>query len=112
MRILFQNFAKPELEKHGPRGFRESVHIDFHGGDESVVSRLLGDLGRRHPDVHSRARLQGSAENLTIRITLSVEGTDQNKLHGDLQSAAADLRARLGLETTTQSRGTIERPAE
>ncbi len=104
LRRLFTQFAQPHLEKDGPSGFRETVHIDYPGGDESVVSRLLGDLGRRHPDVHSRARLQGNAENLTIRIVLSVEGNDKQALQKDLQAAAADLRARLGLETTTQRR--------
>jgi hypothetical protein len=35
---------------------------------------------------------------VTIRITLTVEGTDRPALEDQLTAASADLRARLGLE--------------
>lgn len=98
LRRLFSQYVQPRLEKDGPGGFREAVHIDYPGGDESLISRMLGDLGRRHSKVHSRARLQGTEDDLTIRITLSVEGSDRALLHEQLEAASADLRARLGLE--------------
>ena len=98
LRRLFTQFVQPRLEEDGPGGFRESIHIDYQGGDESLISRMLGDLGRRHPQVHSRARLQGVDDAVTIRITLTVEGTDRPALEEQLTAASADLRARLGLE--------------
>lgn len=98
LRRLFTQYIQPRLEQDGPGGYREAVHIDYPGGDESLISRMLGDLGRRHPKVHSRARLQGTEDDLTIRITLSVEGSERSALHDQLAAASADLRARLGLE--------------
>jgi nicotinamide-nucleotide amidase len=98
LRRLFVQVVQPRLEQDGPGGLREVVHVDYPGGDESLVSRLLGDLTRRHPAVHGRARLQGTEDDLAIRITLSVEGTDRADLHAQLTAATADLRARLGLE--------------
>ncbi|MBK8980632.1 MAG: competence/damage-inducible protein A [Planctomycetes bacterium] len=104
LRRLFTLYVEPHLEQHGATAVREVVHIDYPGGDESMISRLLGDLARRHPHVHSRARLQGTEDNLTIRISLSVEGTDAEQLRKQLDSATADLRARLGLEVTRGQR--------
>ena len=105
LRQLFTQFVQPKLEAAGPGGFREFVHIDYPGGDESLISRLLGDLTRRHSNIHTRARLQGTEDDLTIRITLSVEGADREELHELLASASADLRARLGLEVSRAQRG-------
>ena len=95
---MFTEFAIPSLEKDAPEGYRDARRIEYPCGDESLISRLLGDLARRHPSVTSRARLQGTESDLTIRITLSVEGTDKNELRDQLEAASADLRARLGLE--------------
>jgi molybdenum cofactor synthesis domain-containing protein len=108
LRRLFSQYVQPRLEKDGPGGYREAVHVDYPGGDESLISRMLGDLGRRHPKVHTRARLQGTEDDLTIRITLSVEGTDRHELQEQLGAAAADLRARLGLEIGRGVPGTGE----
>jgi hypothetical protein len=59
---------------------------------------MLRDLNRRHHGIHSRARTEGSAESIVIRITLFGEHTDEKELDGLLDRAEADLRARLGLE--------------
>lgn len=104
LRRLFVQVVQPRLEQDGPGGLREVVHIDYPGGDESLVSRLLGDLSRRHPAVHGRARMQGTEDALAIRITLSVEGSDRADLHTQLSAATADLRARLGLEVPRGNR--------
>lgn len=98
LRRMFLEYVQPKLEEAGPGGYRESVHIDYPGGDESVISRMLSDLGRRHPQVGTRARLQGTDDQVRIRITLTVEGTDRAYLRQELEAAVADLRARLGLE--------------
>ncbi len=101
-RQLFLANVVPVLEAQGPDGHRLATKIEFPGGDESLVSRMLADLQRRHPDVHSRARLQGSStdQSARMRVTLIAEGTDRDAVQTHLDAAAADLRARLGLELT------------
>ena len=104
LRRMFVQYVQPRLEQDHPGGFREAVHIDYPGGDESLISRMLGDLGRRHPKVHSRARMQGTESSLMIHITLSVEGSDRAVLREQLEAASADLRARLGLEVAQRDK--------
>lgn len=98
LRRLFTQYVQPHLEADGPGGFRESVQIEYPGGDESLITRLLADLHRRHPEIQTRARLQGLESELTIRITLTVDGLDRDETLERLKEASADLRARLGLE--------------
>lgn len=105
LRQLFNEHVKKLVEAEATTHFRDSVHIDFPGGDESLMPRVLGDLGRRHPKVQSRSRLLTSDRGNGIRITLSVDGTDKAALIDAMNAAAADLRARLGLEIPGQARG-------
>ena len=98
LRQLFNENIKKLVEANAATHYRESVHIDFAGGDESLMPRILGDLGRRHPKVQARSRLLSGDRGQGIRITISGEGTDRAGLSQALQAAAADLRARLGLE--------------
>lgn len=106
LRRMFHQFVVPFVEKEAPAAFRESVQIDYPGGDESLISRVLGDLHRRHPAVVSRARLQGADQNVSIRIVMTVGGdesrgpaaNDASALRRELAQASAELRARLGLE--------------
>jgi nicotinamide-nucleotide amidase len=98
LRQLFTEHVKPAIAAESTRDFRDQIHIDFPGGDESLLPRLLGDLGRRHPQVQSRSRSLSGERGTGIRITLTVEGTNREELTRELDDAAADLRARLGLE--------------
>ncbi|MEO0478102.1 MAG: molybdopterin-binding protein [Planctomycetota bacterium] len=103
LRRLFTQYVQPHLEADGPGGYRESSTIEYPSGDESLITRLLADLHRRHPEIHGRARMQGLDSDLMIRITLFTEGPDRDELHARLEQATADLRARLGLEVSRQN---------
>ena len=105
LRLLFNDYVRKIVEAETAEDFREFVHIDFAGGDESLMPRLLGDLGRRHSRVQARSRLLSADRGSGIRITLSVEGSDKVTLSEALRAAAADLRARLGLEIPPAARG-------
>ncbi len=98
LRRMFTQYVTPMLESDGPGVYRDSRSLEYPGGDESAISRMLADLARRHPQVICRARLQGSEENLSIRITLAAEVQAKDTLTSVLDNADADLRARLGLE--------------
>lgn len=99
LRRMFVSFVVPVLQADGPDGHRLSAQVEYPGGDESAISRMLSDLARRHPGVHPRARLQGTNDqSMRMRITLSAEGADKDEVQSRLDAAAADLRARLGLE--------------
>ena len=105
MQRVFSLYLVPALEAEGAGIVRKARHIEYHGRDESAISRMLADLSRRHPGIHSRARVQGSEENITIRITLFGEHSDEKELEHRLERAESDLRARLGLEVQKKSRG-------
>ncbi|MBI5852335.1 MAG: competence/damage-inducible protein A [Planctomycetes bacterium] len=98
MRSFFNEHVRRTVEAEAGSDYRDSVQIDFAGGDESMMPRILGDLGRRHPKVQARSRLLTGDRGNGIRITLSVEGGDRANLNEALSAAAADVRARLGLE--------------
>lgn len=96
---MFETIVQPVMVEKGPQGHRLSIQIDYPGGDESVISRMLADIMRRHHGLQSRARLAGAADSeARMRITMIAEGTDKAEVQGRLDAAAADLRARLGLE--------------
>jgi len=98
MQRMFGLYVHPALTAEGPGVVKEARHIDYYGRDESAISRLLEDLSRRHHGILSRARVQGTEEDINIRITLFGEHSDAEALDKALDDAEADLRARLGLE--------------
>ena len=102
---LFTLYVAPAMTAEGPGMVKKARHVDYHGQDESAIARLLEDLSRRHNGVTTRTRIQGTEENLTIRITLFGEHSDEEELDAALERAEADLRARLGLEIAEQARG-------
>lgn len=97
MQRLFQLYVDPALAAD-EGNVKKARHIIYPGADESAISRLLRDLNRRHPGIHSRARGDGSGEDAVLRITLFAEHHDENQLEALLERAEADLRSRLGLE--------------
>lgn len=100
MQRLFGLLVQPRLEADGPGVLKKARHVDYYGRDESAISRLLEDLSRRHHGIISRARVQGTEEDINIRITLFGEHVDPEALESALDNAEADLRARLGLEVS------------
>ena len=105
LRRMFTSYALPVLEAEGPEGYRMTSQVEYPGGDESAISRMLADLARRHPGIHSRARLRGGDPEVRIRISLAAEGPDQESVKALVDAATADLRARLGLEVGGSTAG-------
>ena len=98
MHSLFQMFVEPAITAEGPGPRKQARQVIYPGRDESAIARLLRDLSRRHPGVQSRARSEGAADAMVMRITLFGEHTDSAELEQLLDAAEADLRSRLGLE--------------
>jgi molybdenum cofactor synthesis domain-containing protein len=98
MQRLFDLCVVPTVVGEGPGTRKKARHIAYQGRDESAIVRMLRDLNRRHHGIHSRARTEGTSENIVIRITLFGEHSDEQELDALLDRAEADLRARLGLE--------------
>jgi nicotinamide-nucleotide amidase len=95
---IFTLYVLPAMSAEGPTTVRRERQIDYHGHDESAISRLLGELAGRYPNVSLRTRVQGTEEAVTIRITLVAEHSDPVALDELLERAEADLRKRLGVE--------------
>ncbi|MEM7199851.1 MAG: competence/damage-inducible protein A [Planctomycetota bacterium] len=110
MQRMFDLYVLPMIQSERPGTHRKAAHIDFPGRDESALSRVLADMSRRYPGLHSKARLQGQSGEGGIRITIFGEHADPGELDEMLQQAEADMRARLGLEV--QSHSTTEGTAE
>jgi molybdopterin-biosynthesis enzyme MoeA-like protein len=104
MQRLFLLHVVPTLSKQGPQTIRRSRHIDFPSRDESSLGRVLSDIGRRHRGVMARTHVQGTNQDIVIRITLQAEHTDPVELDALLERAELDLRARLGLEGEVEIR--------
>lgn len=100
MQRMFDLYVTPALAADGPGIIKKVSHLEWPGGDESALKRLLTDLSRRFPGIHTRARVAGTAEAVSLRISLSGEHSDEDELDNLLGRAEADLRARLGLEIT------------
>lgn len=98
MQRLFLLHVLPALSKQGPQTIRRARNIDFPSRDESSLGRVLSDIARRHRGVHARTHVQGTNQDIVIRITLQAEHNDPVELDALLERAELDLRARLGLE--------------
>ena len=102
MQQLFNLYVVPALAADGPGVVKKARHVEWPGGDESALKRILTDINRRFPEIHTRARVMGSDENISLRVSLFGEHADEAELDAVLGRAEADLRARLGLEVTTR----------
>ena len=103
MQRIFSLHVVPALMVDGLNTLKQSRHIDYPGSDESAISRLLAELSRQHPGIRCKARVQGSGDSASLRITLLGEHLEQTELDAQLEQAEADLRAQLGLEKRTPS---------
>ncbi len=104
MQRFFTTHVMPVMSAEGPDTVRGERHVDYHGHDESSISRALADVAARNPLVSIRTRVQGTDVSRTIRISLVSEQEDAVKLNDILDQVEQDLRNRLGLEL--QSRPT------
>jgi nicotinamide-nucleotide amidase len=104
MQRFFTANVMPVMAAAGPDTVRSERQIDYHGHDESSISRALADVAARHREVSIRTRVQGIEGARTIRISLVAEHQDAVELNNLLDQAEQDLRNWLGLEL--QSRPT------
>jgi molybdopterin-biosynthesis enzyme MoeA-like protein len=104
LRQLFNVMVAPTVIGDGGGEARDARHLEYFGRDESALESVFLDLERRYPGVQGRARVQGTEEDIVIRITLTGEHARKEELKRLLDLAEADLRTRLGMETGRQRR--------
>lgn len=102
MQRFFTTHVMPVMSAEGPDTVRGERQVDYHGHDESSISRALADVAQKHPTVSIRTRVQGTEASRTIRILLVAEQEDAVQLNDLLDKAEQDLRDRLGLELHTR----------
>ncbi|HLU39924.1 MAG TPA: molybdopterin-binding protein [Planctomycetota bacterium] len=95
---IFSLHIIPLLRAEGITTHRKTRTIEYAGHDETAISAVLADHGKRFPGVSSRTIRYGTEESTSIRIKLFGEHTDPRALDDLLERAEADLRARLGVE--------------
>lgn len=98
MQRFFTLHVMPVMSAEGPNTVRGERQVDYHGHDESVISKALAELTRKHPLVSIRTRVQGVEGARTIRLNLVAEQEDPVQLADLLDKAEQDLRDRLGIE--------------
>lgn len=98
MQRFFTLHVMPVMSAEGPNTVRGERQVDYHGHDESVISKALVELTRKHPLVSIRTRVQGVEGARTIRLNLVAEQDDPVQLADLLDKAEQDLRDRLGIE--------------
>ncbi len=98
MQRFFTLHVMPVMSAEGPNTVRGERQVDYHGRDESVISKALAELARKHPQVSIRTRVQGVEGARTIRLNLVAEQEDPVQLADLLDKAEQDLRDRLGIE--------------
>lgn len=101
MQRFFTSHVMPVMSAAGPDTVRGERAVDYHGHDESQISRVLADISGKHPQISLRTRVQGTMMARTIRIVLVAEQDDAVQLNELLEQAEQDLRDRLGLEFDT-----------
>jgi len=98
MQRFFTMHVMPVMSAEGPNTVRGERQVDYHGHDESVISKALSDLTRKHPMVSIRTRVQGVEGARTIRLNIVAEQEDPVALAELLDKAEQDLRDKLGIE--------------
>lgn len=98
MQRFFAVNVMPVMSAEGPHTVRGERQVDYHGHDESAISKILGELTRKHPQVSIRTRVQGIEGARAIRLMLVAEDEDPVSLNDLLDRAEQELRRRLGIE--------------
>lgn len=102
MQRFFTLNVMPVMSAEGPNTVRGVRQVDYHGHDESAISKALAELAQRHPHVSLRTGVQGIEGARTIRLMLVAEQEDPVRLNDILDAAEQDLRDRLGIELRTR----------
>ena len=102
MQRLLTQHVLPAMLAEGPGTVRAERQLDYHGHDESAISRILGEVAKFHQKVSLRTTVRGTEESLAIRVRLVAEHTDPVALDELLEHAERDLRQRLGMNTNTR----------
>jgi nicotinamide-nucleotide amidase len=102
MQRFFMLHVMPVMSAEGPNTVRGERQVDYHGHDESSISKVLSAIAKRHPLVSIRTRVQGIEDARTIRLMLVAEHEDPVQLNDLLDAAEKDLRDRLGLDLRTR----------
>lgn len=102
MQRFFMVHVMPVMSAEGPNTVRGERQVDYHGHDESSISKVLSEIARRHPLVSIRTRVQGIEDARTIRLMLVAEHEDPVQLNELLDLAEQDLRDVLGLDLRTR----------
>lgn len=102
MQRFFAAHVMPVMSAEGPDTVRGERQVDYHGHDESSISRALSEVAKRHPLVSIRTRVQGIDHSRAIRIMLVSEHQDAVTLNDVLDRAEQDMRDRLGIELQTR----------
>ncbi|MBL8752563.1 MAG: competence/damage-inducible protein A [Planctomycetes bacterium] len=98
MQRFFSMNVMPVMSAEGPNTVRGERQVDYHGHDESAISKALAELSKRHPLVSIRTGVQGIEGARTIRLMLVAEQEDPVRLNDILDGAERDLREKLGME--------------
>jgi molybdopterin-biosynthesis enzyme MoeA-like protein len=96
MQGMFLAHVLPIVERATGGRAQKVRQIEYPSRDESALSKLLTEVGKRFPGVSARTRVTAGGESLTI--TLHADEADMARL----ELAEADLRARLDLDTGEQ----------
>jgi len=102
MQRFFAAHVMPVMSAEGPDTVRGERQVDYHGHDESSISRALSEVAKRHPLVSIRTRVQGIDHSRAIRIMIVSEHQDAVTLNDILDRAEQDMRDRLGIELQTR----------
>ena len=98
MQRFFTMHVLPVMSAEGPNTVRGERQVDYHGHDESAISKALQELTKKHPLVSIRTRVQGIEGARMIRLMVVAEHEDPVALAELLDRAEADLRDKLGIE--------------
>lgn len=102
MQRFFTVNVMPVMSAEGPDTVRSERQVDYHGHDESSISKALADVARKHPLVSIRTRVQGIEGARAIRLLLVGEHEDPVTLAELLDAAEQEVRDRLGLDLRTR----------
>jgi nicotinamide-nucleotide amidase len=102
MQRFFTLNVMPVMSAEGPNTVRGVRQVDYHGHDESAISKALAEIVQRHPNVSIRTGVQGIEGARTIRLMIVAEDEDPVRLNDILDGAEQDLRDRLGIELRTR----------
>ena len=95
MQRFFTLHVMPVMSAEGPNTVRGERQVDYHGHDESVISKALVELTRKHPLVSIRTRVQGEPGSQPAGF-VPVPPTLEDVYFGVMDESRAHDAARAG----------------